>query len=75
MGSAASDLASLANGKIDVYIHSGLKPWDTAAASFLIQKASGKITTPVGDKWNIFQTDILASNKILHYKIMNLINK
>ncbi len=28
MGSAVADLASLARGRIDIYLHSGLKPWD-----------------------------------------------
>ena len=33
MGCAAGDLASLAQGSIDGYIHSGIKPWDAAAAA------------------------------------------
>ncbi len=74
MGSAVSDLASLAAGRIDAYIHSGLKPWDIAASSLLIQKAGGKITTPTGGEWNVFQPDMLASNGLLHERILNLIN-
>lgn len=75
MGSAAADLASLAGGRIDAYIHSGLKPWDVAASALLIEKAGGKITTPRGEKWNVFNSDILATNRILHEKIIKLINK
>jgi len=75
MGSAVSDLASLAAGKIDAYIHSGLHPWDTAASALLIEKAGGKITTPTGKKWNPFEPDILATNGILHDKILKLIKK
>lgn len=74
MGSAVADLASLASGRIDVYIHSGLKPWDVAASALLIQKAGGRITTPTGANWDVFQPDILASNGILHERILNLIN-
>lgn len=73
MGSAVADLASLARGRIDIYLHSGLKPWDTAAASLLIEKAGGKITTPTGAKWDVFQSEMLASNNILHNKILELI--
>lgn len=73
MGSAVADLASLASGRIDIYLHSGLKPWDTAAASLLIEKAGGKITTPTGAKWDVFQSEMLASNNILHNKILELI--
>lgn len=75
MGSAVADLASLAAGRIDAYMHSGLKPWDVAASSLLIQKSGGKITTPSGDNWDVFQPDMLASNGILHERILDLINE
>lgn len=73
MGSAVSDLAGLAGGRIDAYVHSGLKPWDVAASALIIEKAGGKITTPLGEKWNVFNSDILATNRILHKKIIGLI--
>jgi myo-inositol-1(or 4)-monophosphatase len=73
MGSAASDLASLANGNIDVYVHSGLKPWDVAAASLVVTKAGGKITTLSGEKWNVFIPEILVTNGLLHEQIKKLI--
>lgn len=75
MGSAVADLALLASGKTDVYIHSNLKPWDTAASALLIEKAGGKITTPDGGSWNIFDGEILATNGILHEKILEMINE
>lgn len=73
MGSAVADMASLANGQIDAYFHSGLKPWDMAAASIIIEKAGGQITTPAGEKWDVFNPDILATNKILHQQILKAI--
>lgn len=75
MGSAVADLASLAAGKIDIYIHSDLKPWDVAASTLFIEKAGGRITTPAGKKWNVFNTEMLASNGLLHEKILALVNK
>jgi myo-inositol-1(or 4)-monophosphatase len=75
MGSAVADLAQLAAGRIDGYIHSGLKPWDVAAAALLVEKAGGKITTPEGKEWNVFQPDILATNTLLHAKILRLIKE
>lgn len=75
MGSAVADLASLAGGRIDAYMHSGLKPWDVATSALLIEKAGGKITTPTGANWNVFQPDIFASNRVLHDQILHLINK
>lgn len=73
MGSAVADLASLAGGQIDAYMHSGLKPWDIAASALLIEKAGGRITTPTGESWNVFQPDMLATNGILHDQIINLL--
>jgi myo-inositol-1(or 4)-monophosphatase len=75
MGSAVSDLSGLAEGKIDIYMHSGLKPWDVAAVSLLIEKAGGKITTPNGESWDVFEPEILASNSLLHTDFIKLINK
>jgi myo-inositol-1(or 4)-monophosphatase len=75
MGSAAADLASLAEGKIDTYIHSGIKPWDVAASALIIEKAGGKITDSKGGKWNVFNLEIIATNKILHNEIIKVINK
>jgi myo-inositol-1(or 4)-monophosphatase len=74
MGSAASDLASLADGKIDAYVHSGIKPWDVAAAALIIEKAGGKITNPTGGSWNVFDSDIVATNGIMHSQIVKLLN-
>jgi len=75
MGSAVADLATLASGRIDAYMHSGLKPWDVAASALLIEKAGGRITTPTGENWGVFQPDILATNGILHDRILDLINE
>lgn len=75
LGSASSDLASLAEGKIDAYIHSGVKPWDVAAVVLIIEKAGGVITDAKGNKWNIFNPEIIATNKIIHGEVIKLINK
>lgn len=46
-GSAVADLASLAEGRMDAYFHSGLKPRDTAAALIIIQKVSSACYTSI----------------------------
>lgn len=73
--SAVAESASLSNGKIDVYLISGIKPWDIAASSLFIEKAGGKITTPTGGKWDVFNPEMLATNGILHDKILGLLSK
>jgi myo-inositol-1(or 4)-monophosphatase len=71
--SAVTDGSCLAEGKLDAYLHSGIKPWDVAATSLIIEKAGGKITTSGGGKWNVFTPDMLASNGKLHEEILSLI--
>lgn len=73
MGSAVSDICSLACGQIDGYAHSGPKPWDIAAASLILTKAGGKITTLKGDEWSVFTPGTLATNGLLHKEIEKLI--
>lgn len=73
-GSSVSDIASIADGRTEIYINHGLKPWDVAAASFLVEKAGGMVTTPDGKPWNIFHPNILATNGILHQEILRRIN-
>jgi myo-inositol-1(or 4)-monophosphatase len=47
-GSAALDLAYVAAGRTDAFFEIGLKPWDTAAGTLLIQEAGGRIGTLTG---------------------------
>lgn len=75
MGSAVADLCAVANGQLDAYLQSGLKPWDMAAAALIVEKAGGKITTANNEPWNAFCPEIFASNTLIHDKIINLINQ
>jgi myo-inositol-1(or 4)-monophosphatase len=47
-GSAALDLAYVAAGRTDAFFEIGLKPWDTAAGTLLIQEAGGRVGTLSG---------------------------
>jgi myo-inositol-1(or 4)-monophosphatase len=47
-GSAALDLAWLAAGRVDGFWEIGLKAWDTAAGTLLIQEAGGLVGTLTG---------------------------
>ncbi len=44
LGSAALDLAYVAAGRVDVYVESGLGPWDWAAGTLLVSEAGGTTT-------------------------------
>jgi myo-inositol-1(or 4)-monophosphatase len=47
-GSAALDLAYVANGRFDGYFESGLQPWDMAAGCLLVREAGGRFCDFVG---------------------------
>jgi myo-inositol-1(or 4)-monophosphatase len=43
-GGAATDLASVACGRVDAYFERGLNPWDCAAGTILVTEAGGAVT-------------------------------
>jgi len=47
-GSAALDLAYVANGRFDGFFEIGLKPWDMAAGCLLVREAGGRFCDFVG---------------------------
>lgn len=73
-GSAVYDMAAVAKGEVDAFVHCGIKPWDQAATGLIIQKAGGKITTAQGKEWNAFETEIISSNGIIHDQLTGLIS-
>lgn len=69
-GSAAVEICYVAAGRYDVFFHSGLSPWDVAAASFILQQAGGKNKDfKNGDNY-IFGRELIASNGHMHNEIM-----
>ena len=66
VGSAAIDLAFVAEGVYDGYWESHLSPWDTAAGMLLVSEAGGKVTTYDGGKYSPYDKTILASNDKIH---------
>ncbi len=75
-GSAALDLAYVAAGRFDIYFETGIKPWDVAAGVLLIQEAKGMVSKWNGNPYNLLDdSDILATNTILHEEMVELIRK
>lgn len=60
LGSAAVDLAYVACGRFDAFYEYGLRPWDVAGGSFIVQQAGGKVTDFSGSDNYIFGKDIIA---------------
>ncbi len=59
-GSAALDLAYVAAGRLDAFWEKGLKPWDMAAGSLMVQEAGGLITDLHGDEDWFESGEVLA---------------
>jgi myo-inositol-1(or 4)-monophosphatase len=70
LGSAALTLCYVAAGRMDGYVHLSLSPWDIAAAAFIIEEAGGKVTTPTGAPWDIHSRAYVASNQLLHSRLL-----
>ncbi len=74
-GAASLDLAYVACGRLDGFWEFGLKSWDMAAGSLLIQEAGGLVNDP--EKKNIYLEtgNIVAGNpKIFELLINNILN-
>ncbi len=73
-GAAVMELTSVASGTADAYICISTNPWDCAGGILLIKEAGGKITDYEGEPVNQYSKQFLASNGILHSKILSTLN-
>jgi len=69
-GSAALDLANVACGRYDGFWEFNLNPWDTAAGALLVQEAGGTVTRFDGSPYRLDSREVLASNGLIHEKLM-----
>jgi myo-inositol-1(or 4)-monophosphatase len=67
-GSAALDLAHVAEGRLDGFWEIGLAPWDVAAGVVLVREAGGLVTDFAGRDWMVGTAvgDILAGSAAMH---------
>ncbi len=72
-GAAALDLAYLACGRLDGFWEVGLKPWDTAAGSLLLEEAGGTLSDFRGNPFSPYIPELLASNSLLHEELTTLL--
>jgi len=67
-GAAALDLAYLASGRLDGFWEAGLKPWDVAAGSLLVQEAGGLASDFRGEDGYLRSGHIVAgSPRVFEY--------
>ena len=72
-GSAALDLADVADGRFDAFWELTLAPWDVAAGVVLIREAGGVVTTLEGSAAVLSHGSIVAGNPSLHRWLIDLL--
>lgn len=71
-GSAALDLAYVACGRLDGYWEIGLRPWDMAAGSLIVEEAGGRVTDMTGARLDLAGPHILATNGAIHAEMIQI---
>lgn len=69
-GSAALDLCCVACGRTDGYWELCMKPWDLSAGALILREAGGRITDFAGNDWRAPETDVVATNGIIHDELL-----
>ncbi|KAI4370890.1 hypothetical protein MLD38_019187 [Melastoma candidum] len=73
LGAASVDMCHVALGIVEAYWEYRLKPWDMAAGVLIVEEAGGAVTRMDGGKFNVFDRSVLASNGVLHDKLLERI--
>jgi myo-inositol-1(or 4)-monophosphatase len=65
IGSSSLGLAYVACGKVSLYFHRYLFPWDIASGLLLVREAGGEVVDWQGRRANFRDTELVASNPTL----------
>ncbi|MBI4302673.1 MAG: inositol monophosphatase [Chloroflexi bacterium] len=74
MGSAALGLAYAACGRLDLYFHHNLAPWDLASGLLLVKEAKGIITDRRGGPISFDSDGAIASSATIHADFLRLVS-
>ncbi len=75
LGSTALDFAFVASGRVESVIVAppGISRWDTLGGMLLVQEAGGRVTNFDGTKDNFSRHGVIASNGILHRRLVRIV--
>ena len=74
-GSAAIDMCYTACGRFDGFWEFDLNPWDIAAGSLIIQEAECQICNFSGQAFDLYDGEVLATNRNLQEPMLKMINE
>jgi myo-inositol-1(or 4)-monophosphatase len=74
-GSAALDLAHVAEGRFDGFWELWLAPWDVAAGILLVREAGGVVTDLAGQPAPVAAGAIVAGNPTIHNWLLDLLRE
>jgi len=74
-GSAALDFCYVACGRFDGFWELYLHPWDCAAGILIVKEAGGKVTRFDGTAYSHYDTEVLASNGLIHAKMAKVLSR
>lgn len=75
IGSSALGLAYVASGRLDLYIHPSLYPWDLAGGILLIREAGGKVTDWQGKPATIRSKQLIGANEAVYQEFVRLMSQ
>lgn len=73
-GAASIDLCWVACGRYEAYWEFGIQSWDIAGGVLMVEEAGGKVTKINGNKHDLFGRDVLASNGLVHDRMVEILN-
>jgi myo-inositol-1(or 4)-monophosphatase len=74
MDVSSFEFASIAMGNSELYTFTK-SPHDMVAGAIIIKEAGGRVSDENGNDWNTNSNYIIASNKIVHNEVLNIISK
>lgn len=65
MGSAGLGVAYAASGRVDLFFHHSLSPWDIAAGLIIAREAGGNVVDRQGNDATLFTPSVICSSPVL----------
>jgi fructose-1,6-bisphosphatase/inositol monophosphatase family enzyme len=72
IGSAALGIAYAACGRLDLFVHHSLKPWDLAAGILLVREGGGVITDRDGGPATLRSEGVVCGGPVVHADFLRL---